>query len=644
MPILLIEDNPADAYLVKTYLNDASVRHELYHADTLFEGLNTLRERDIQMVLLDLKLPDSDGFKTLTTLMERSSNVPVIVMTGMNNEIVGNQAVRAGAQDFLVKGQFDGKLLGRAIRYAQQRFKEQQKRDETLQSLALAEKRYAEAQSMGRFGNWQMDIVTNEMVWTDEVFRIFGFQGGSVQPALSVYLNYTHPEDRAQVDDFFENAVKNGQQQQIEHRLVLNGTNVKYVSVMAKINIDDANGGLQLVGIVQDITERKLSERLLLEKSLSQKSNRMKEEVLADMSFHIRTPLNSIVNFLYLLDKDETKPEQKEYIKNIRASVDDLSIIINNLLNLSTLSTEKMKLEEEAFVFQDFFQSIQKLVQFKAESSGVAVRYDIDMSFPDRGLGDMRKLTQVLYNILHNAVRLSSPKKEVKVEIKPLEADGKSLLLHCRIHDSGRPFAPDKIRELLNADNLLKTYTETESNGDEKMHEIGIAIAAKLASLLGGKLEITNEVEGGNTYLLQIPMRVAKSVRARPGESPDNPLRVLLVEDNPMSQIAARKLLTAWSEHVTVDLAENGLVGVEKFREYGYDLVLMDVRMPEMDGIEATKRIRERSSVPIIAITASASRQEMERCFGAGMNDYIPKPIQAQDFYARILNAIAVLA
>ena len=103
MPILLIEDNPADAYLVKTYLNDASVRHELFHADTLFEGLNTLRERDIQMVLLDLKLPDSDGFKTLTTLMERSSNVPVIVMTGMNNEIVGNQAVRAGAQDFWSK-------------------------------------------------------------------------------------------------------------------------------------------------------------------------------------------------------------------------------------------------------------------------------------------------------------------------------------------------------------------------------------------------------------------------------------------------------------------------------------------------------------------------------------------------------------
>ena len=155
MPILLIEDNPADAYLVKVYLNDASVRHELYHVETLFEGLSMLRERgDIQIVLLDLTLPDSQGFKTLTTLLERQPDVPAIVMTGLNNEIVGNQAVRAGAQDFLVKGQFDGKLLGRSIRYAMQRFKDHQKREEVLSTLSGSEKRYSEAQSLGHFGHW----------------------------------------------------------------------------------------------------------------------------------------------------------------------------------------------------------------------------------------------------------------------------------------------------------------------------------------------------------------------------------------------------------------------------------------------------------------------------------------------------------
>ena len=497
---------------------------------------------------------------------------------------------------------------------------------------------------MGRFGNWHMDIVTNEMTWTDEVYRIFGFQGGGVQPKLSTYLNYTHPEDRRSVEDFFENAVKNGQQQQIEHRLVLNGTNVKYVAVMAKINIDDSNGGIQLVGIVQDITERKLSERLLLEKNLSQKSSRMKEEVLADMNFNVRTPLNSIASILYLLDKEEATQSQKEHIKNLRASVDDLSLIINNLLNLSTLSTEKMKVEEEVLNFKDFFQSIQTLVHFKAESTNVTLKYTIDDKFPEKGICDVRKLTQVLYNILHNAVRLTPAKKEVKVDINADETEGKALRLRCKVQDGGPLLAPDKVRELLSTDNLLKTYTETDSNGDEKMHEISLAIAAKLADIMGGKLDITSYGEGGNTYLLEIPLKLVKAVRSRPGESPDNPLRVLLVEDHHLSQIFTRKVLTAWSPYVTVDLAENGAIGVEKFREHDYDLVLMDVMMPTMNGLEATRLIRERSSVPIIAITAQSSRQEMEKCLEAGMNDYILKPLQTQDLFARVMNLVEVMA
>lgn len=643
MPILLIEDNPADAYLVKTYLNEASVRHELFHADTLFEGLNTLRERDIHMVLLDLTLPDSQGFKTLTTLMERVSGVPVIVMTGLNNEIVGNQAVKAGAQDFLVKGQFDGKLLGRAIRYAQQRFKEQQKRDETLQNLALAEKRYADAQSMGRFGNWHMDIVTNEMAWTDEVYRIFGFQASSIQPSMSVYLSYSHPEDRPQVEDFFVNAIKNGQQNQLEHRLVLNGTNVRYVAVMAKINVDEATGNLQLVGIVQDITERKVSERLLIEKNLSQKSNRIKEEVLADMGFHIRTPLSSIVNLLFLLDNSAASPQQKEHLANLRASVDDLSIVINNLLNLSILATEKMKAEEENFGLPDFFSGIRKLVQIKADLLEARVVYSFERPLPEKGIGDVRKLAQVFYNLLHNAVRLA-PKGDVVVEVGYQEMDAKSLVLRCKIQGAGPAYAPEKIRELLNADNLLKTYSESDTNGDEKMHEIGVSIAGKLLSILGGTLKITGKEGDGNTYQFEVPLKVARPPRIRPGEAPDSPLRILLVEDHHLSQISTKKVLTSWSEFITVDIAENGMIGVEKFREHGYDLVLMDIQMRVMNGLDATKRIREQSAVPIIALTAQSSRPEMEKCFEVGMNDYLPKPFKPHELYAKIMNVIAVMA
>ncbi len=644
MPILLIEDNPADAYLVKTYLTEASVRHDLFQSETLFEGLNILRDREIHMVLLDLALPDSQGFKTLTTLLERRPDVPVIVMTGLNNEIVGNQAVRAGAQDFLVKGQFDGKLLGRSIRYAQQRFREQAKKEELLSSLSNNEKKYSEAQELGHFGNWQMDIVTNEMVWTDELFRIFGAQPGGMVPTLSVYLSYVHPEDREMVAVLFEDALKNGKRYQIEHRLLLQGTHVKYMSLTAKINVEEAAGKISLVGIVQDITERKVTEKLLIEKNLSQKSNQIKEEALADMGFQIRTPLSSIVNLLFLLDNTAVSSQQKELLDGLRVSVDDLSIIINNLLNLSILATEKMKVEEETFAFRDFFQSIKKLVQIKADSAAVRVNYDLDKNFPEKGIGDVKKLTQIIYNLLHHAIRVSDRKSEANVAFGFREIDGKNISFECKITDVGKSMTPEKFLEITNADNLLKTYTENDGSADEKMHEIGMAICSKLVAAMGGTMGFEGKERFGNTISFELPLKISKTIRLKPGDAPDSPLRILLVEDHFLNQIATKKVLLAWSDFITVDIAENGMIGVEKFREYGYDLILMDIQMPVMNGLDATRRIREASTVPIVALTANSSRMEMEKCLETGMNDYLAKPFKPQELYAKIMGLLAVNA
>ena len=175
LPILLIEDSKGDAHLIEMYLKESSVKHDFIHAETFFDGTEEIKNRDIELVLLDLSLPDSSGFKTLTSFLEKFPNIPVIVLTSINNEIIGNQSVKAGAQDFLVKGQFDGKLLGRSIRYSLQRFKTQVKLEDTARNLAISERRFVEAQEMARFGNWEMDIVTNEMKWTNELFRIFGF-------------------------------------------------------------------------------------------------------------------------------------------------------------------------------------------------------------------------------------------------------------------------------------------------------------------------------------------------------------------------------------------------------------------------------------------------------------------------------------
>ena len=279
VPILLIEDNQADVDFIQLALNDVGFKYKFYHTDSLLEGVEMVNTHDIEIVLLDLSLTDSSGYKTISKFLDKISFLPVIVLTGMNNEIIGNQAIKAGAQDFLVKGQFDSKILGRTVRYALQRFKTHHKLEKLARELAISENRYLEAQELANFGNWEMDIVSFGMKWSDEVYRIFGFEPETISPTLSDYLNYVHREDREKVELFFENAGKDGDLHRIEHKIIVNGKQIKHVNVQARIFFDEYFEKALLVGALQDITERKLSEQLLFEKQISNQKDQGHRQV-----------------------------------------------------------------------------------------------------------------------------------------------------------------------------------------------------------------------------------------------------------------------------------------------------------------------------------------------------------------------------
>ncbi|MEM1119565.1 MAG: response regulator, partial [Bacteroidota bacterium] len=259
IPLLHLEDNPADVSQMKKLLGDASIRFDYTNATSLRKGVELAHQQNISIVLLDLNLSDSSGFKTLTRFMEEGPFLPIIVITGTNNEIIGNQSVKAGAQDFLVKGQFDGKRLGRSIRYAIQRHSTQRKLETTARNLSVSEKRYIQAQSLAQFGNFEMDIVNNEMHWTEEIFKILGLHLNSLQPTLADYLRFAHFEDKKIVEDFFDEIAKTGQQGSLEHRIVQDDHSIKYVALSAKLFYDEIAEKVLLVGGLQDITERKIS-------------------------------------------------------------------------------------------------------------------------------------------------------------------------------------------------------------------------------------------------------------------------------------------------------------------------------------------------------------------------------------------------
>ena len=632
--ILLIEDNPGDANLIKIYLKDSGVKHELHHAESLYEGVEIVEQNPIDIVLLDLKLPDSSGFRTLMNFKNRCQKTPVIVLTGLDDEDLGNQAIKAGAQDYLIKGKFlNGNVLGRSLRYSLQRHKTQLRFEDTAKRLSISEKRFIEAQEMAHFGNWEIDIVTNEMTWADEVYRIFGFLPQSINPTLSDYLEYVHIDDRDTVNEAFEEAIKDGQLRKIEYRIIVEGTKIKHLANQFQISTDEYTQKILLVGAVQDITEQKQAQKLLEEKNITEKTSKIKEEILEDLSFNIRTPLSSIVTFTHLLEgKDYGEDEN---LGSLKESVDDLSIAVNNLLNFSILLSEKINVEENHFSVLELAQRLQQLVQIKADNKSIALSLDIEEDAQVDLIGDENKIQQILYNLMDNAIKYTDENGKVDLVIEKVNANAEECTLAMSVIDSGVGLKPEKVQELLEAEKLLRVNEEDNTN-----RSLGLAIVNRLTKNMGGTLTIDSVPEEGSTFTIEIPLKIAQVVKQHKGEKPVNPVKILLVEDHFLNQIATKKILTKWSDFVTVDIADNGQAGVEKFQEGGYNVVLMDLQMPVMNGFEASQVIRMESDVPIIALSANTNKQEAEKCFESGMTDYLAKPFKPDDLFGKIMELI----
>ncbi len=253
--ILLVEDNPADAKLVEVYLQESLLLNpQITRVSELRKGMLMLEENDFDVVLLDLTLPDSSGFNTVKTLLDEFPAQTVIVMTGLEDDIVAINSVKAGAQDFIVKGQFDSNLLSRTITYAIERHQLQTKLENYAKAIQLNEQRLLDAQKMARMGNWELDVVNNQMYWSDEVFRILGFKEHAFEPTLNDYLKFVDPQDIPKLREAINRTMEKGRPLQIEYTVQLPGNIVKHIANQGEIRMSKKNKGLCLSGTIQDIS------------------------------------------------------------------------------------------------------------------------------------------------------------------------------------------------------------------------------------------------------------------------------------------------------------------------------------------------------------------------------------------------------
>jgi two-component system, sensor histidine kinase len=404
---------------------------------------------------------------------------------------------------------------------------------------------------------------------------------------------------------------------------------------------DENNVLVNFIVVESDITDRKNKEvELNTAKEKAEEAGRVKQEFLSVVSHEIRTPLNGIIGMSNLLQKTQLSPQQSDYLNTIQVSTENLSLIINSILDFSKIESGKMNIQAIPFDLKKILQNLVNSNCFKAEQKGLGLFLKIDPKIEENLIGDGIRLSQVLLNLVSNAIKFTYQGK-IEIEVRLVSRMNNALVLEFSVEDTGKgiPLEMQKV--------IFDSFTQEDSSFVRKYGGtgLGLSISQKLVSLMGGDLRLcSTENEGTRvSFVLGFPINQQPTSEKDIHKVSDSLLigkKVLVVEDNTMNQFFAQKLLEGW--RMKVDIANNGKEGVEMFSKKHYDCILMDIQMPELDGMQATKIIRQQNSyVPIIALTALIVDEEVENFKSVGMTDYISKPFEADVLREKILNQLS---
>ncbi|MCP4344362.1 MAG: PAS domain S-box protein [Desulfobacterales bacterium] len=408
------------------------------------------------------------------------------------------------------------------------------------------------------------------------------------------------------------------------------------VQINVSMKKDDNDKPIDIITVIRDITElKKVESELIQARKAAEASSAAKSEFLTNMSHEIRTPLNSIVGFSQiLLNKTKNIPLPKEfqnYLKNIQTSGQNLSELINNILDLSKIEAGKMELSVEPLNIRTLIQSIYHINKAQALQKGISFQYDIDSGLPDIISSDRTKLNQILMNLTGNAIKFTPSGKEIR--IRATKDDNQILF---KVIDQGIGIPRDR------QENIFGLFEQVDSTITRKFGGtgLGLAITKKMVMLLNGEIWLRSAPGEGSVFFARIPLLIPPEQPIEQDEMhlrdfcflKDN--RVLLVEDNPMNQDMVQALFHEMG--LEIDLAGNGQEGIERALALKPDLVLMDMHMPGMDGITATMYIRshpEGADIPIVALSADAFTEQQCIAKSAGVEEYLTKPLNFQKLY-----------
>lgn len=425
---------------------------------------------------------------------------------------------------------------------------------------------------------------------------------------------------------------------------------------------DDQGNVLGVVVVARDITEQKRIEKELREakvfaelatvnaheaKSKAESATRIaedavkaKQQFLSNMSHEIRTPMNAIIGFTKVILKTDLSDKQKEYLTAIKLSGDALIVLINDILDLAKVDAGKMTFEQVPFKMSMSISAMLHLFETKIQEKNLQLIKEYDEKIPDVLVGDPVRLHQIILNLVSNAVKFTT-KGKITISIRLLKEDEDNATIEFSVKDTGMGIPEDKINK------IFENFQQA-SSGTSRLYGgtgLGLAIVKQLVEPQGGTIHVKSKIGEGSTFSFVLSFQKTKEMVDDVEEIEEldielGNIKVLVVEDIALNQLLMQTLLDDFG--FEQDIAANGKIAIEKLKAKAYDIILMDLQMPEMNGFETTDYIRNamNSKIPIIALTADVTTVDLAKCKSVGMNDYIAKPVDERLLYAKIIGLV----